>query len=167
MMHAPSEWTGARPSIAGLPLQHASPADLIFGWDLSPVIRRTAARMGWSPLYAAEVEQEYRRFLYVSVAHPNETLGMAGPVDEAWHDHILDTVDYVEFCRQASGRYLHHTLRGEAVGSGSEYARTLALLEQHFGKPNWRVWPRAGASKTQCCSNCTHITIEHEALLDS
>lgn len=30
-------------------------------------------------------------------------------VDDAWHEFILFTKDYCEFCTQAFGRYLHHT----------------------------------------------------------
>ena len=30
-------------------------------------------------------------------------------VDDAWHDFILATRDYQGFCRQAFGKYLHHT----------------------------------------------------------
>ena len=155
-MQVQSERSGAFPPVAGGPLADPGLAALVFGWDLAPVLRRTAERMEWSGSYAAEVEQEYRRFLYVSVAHPGDRLGMAGPVDEAWHDHILDTIDYVEFCRQASGRYLHHTPQSESGGSGAEYARTLALIKAVFGEPNWNVWPRN--SEALCCSNCSHVT---------
>lgn len=30
-------------------------------------------------------------------------------VDDAWHEFILDSVCYVDFCDQAFGDYLHHT----------------------------------------------------------
>lgn len=30
-------------------------------------------------------------------------------VDDAWHEFILDSVSYVDFCEQAFGHYLHHT----------------------------------------------------------
>ena len=158
-MQVQSERSGAIPP-PGL-------ADLVFGWDLAPVVRRAADRMGWTPSYAAEVEREYRRFLYLSVARPGEKLGMAGPVDELWHEHILDTIDYVEFCRQASGRYLHHTPQGETGGTGSEYALTLASIDDYFGEPNWNVWPRIAAPGKGCCSNCSHVTGLEAGLLPS
>jgi hypothetical protein len=30
-------------------------------------------------------------------------------VDDAWHEFILDSVAYIDFCDQAFGGYLHHT----------------------------------------------------------
>jgi len=30
-------------------------------------------------------------------------------VDDAWHEFILDTASYIEFCEGAFGEYLHHT----------------------------------------------------------
>jgi hypothetical protein len=30
-------------------------------------------------------------------------------VDDAWHEFILDSVSYVDFCEQVFGAYLHHT----------------------------------------------------------
>ena len=51
-------------------------------------------------------------------------------VDEAWHEMILMTRDYTEFCERAFGRYLHHTpdsLMAEPMRDG--LARTLATLD--------------------------------------
>lgn len=128
--------------------------DRVFRWDLAAILCLTAARNGWRAAYALEVELEYRKFIYVSVKYPGEKLGMCGPVDQLWHDHILHTRDYVEFCRVLSGQYLHHVPTGESSGDASAYQRTLALIEQDFDVVNWNVWPAVGASETDCCSSC-------------
>ena len=38
-------------------------------------------------------------------------------VDEAWHEMILMTREYTEFCERAFGRYLHHTPGLDAGGA--------------------------------------------------
>jgi hypothetical protein len=130
--------------------------ELIEGWDLTSTVRRMRTRLGWSPAYCLEVEREYRRFIRLVVAQPNHRLGMCGPVDELWHEHILDTVDYVSFCHEACGNYLHHVPRASRDDSGSSYLQTLALLREWFGEINWRVWPSPDSAASSCCSQCTH-----------
>jgi hypothetical protein len=53
----------------------------------------------------------YHRSGYRRVAMPSQV------VDELWHEFILFTRDYQDFCRQAFGRFLHHT---PAVALGGE-----------------------------------------------
>jgi len=128
--------------------------DLLWQWDMAPVLRLTSARVGWDTAYGSEVCEEYRRFVYVSVKNPGSLLGMCGPVDDLWHDHILYTSNYLEFCSRIAGRYLHHipTLLGNGDRSG--YVRTVALIEKHFGDVNWSIWPKVGEAEIDCCSQC-------------
>jgi hypothetical protein len=36
--------------------------------------------------------------------------GCSRAVDEAWHEFILDSIAYTDFCEEAFGGYLRHTL---------------------------------------------------------
>jgi hypothetical protein len=146
-------------------LEQGEVADRLFGWNLAPITRRAAAREGWSPTYSSDVECEYRKFIYVSVKHPHEQLGMSGPVDVLWHEHILHTMDYVQLCLEVAGRYLHHIPTAHANGDGSEYRRTISLIENHFGEANWNVWPKVGVADAGCCSGCSHIWSEGDIAL--
>lgn len=55
-----------------------------------------------------EVVTEYRKFLGL-VLLGNGGLAMTSEkVDEVWHNHILFTRDYADFCDDVFGGYLHH-----------------------------------------------------------
>ncbi len=34
-------------------------------------------------------------------------------VDHAWHEFILDSASYIDFCDRAYGEYLHHIPEGD------------------------------------------------------
>ena len=51
-------------------------------------------------------------------------------VDDAWHEFIVMTHDYAEFCRKAFGRYLHHTPAAQMdEPMGDAVANTLHQLK--------------------------------------
>lgn len=57
--------------------------------------------------YAAKA---FLSFLSVCKAFPNMNIPMpSDSVDEIWHEFILHTRDYSEFCNKHLGRFLHHT----------------------------------------------------------
>jgi hypothetical protein len=56
------------------------------------------------------VEQGLREWFLCCAWRDGEVLGMPSRlVDEAWHEFILDSLAYTEFCDRAFGEYLHHT----------------------------------------------------------
>lgn len=60
------------------------------------------------------VELEYKRFLYLLAAYPKAKVVPWGdikgwcPLDEMWHEHILDTRKYAKDCESLFGRFIHH-----------------------------------------------------------
>jgi hypothetical protein len=86
---------------------------LVAGARIPDHIRRGVIRTypsigseGWE-----EVEEGLREWFVCCVwARRRRQLGMPSrAVDEAWHQMILDSAAYMEFCGRAFGRYLHHT----------------------------------------------------------
>jgi hypothetical protein len=56
------------------------------------------------------IEQGLREWFLCCAWRDGEVLGMPSQlVDEAWHEFILDSRHYTEFCERAFGEYLHHT----------------------------------------------------------
>jgi hypothetical protein len=53
-------------------------------------------------------EVEYKRFLKLLLLFPKEILVPSKAMDLFWHEHILDTRNYVKDTGQIFGRYLHH-----------------------------------------------------------
>lgn len=113
-----------------------------------PFTLRLAQENGWSPVKAARVVEEYRRFCFLAVTagHP---VTPSDAVDQAWHLHLLYTRDYWHrFCPDILGRPLHH---GPTQGGPAEqhrffaqYADTLLAYERAFGgPPPADLWPDA------------------------
>jgi hypothetical protein len=100
----------------------------------------------WPGAYASRVLREYRRYLFLAITagHP---VCPSEAVDQAWHQHLLDTRRYwLEFCPEVLGQPLHHT----PSRSGPEedrchrllYAQTLASYRRQFQEdPPGDIWP--------------------------
>lgn len=101
---------------------------------------------GWSEKLANEVEIEYRRFLALSIAYPEETIVPSKIVDDFWHAHILDTRAYARDCEIAVGYFFHHWPY-LGIGGPAEQAKlwkasdsTRELYTRHFGPPSLSYW---------------------------
>jgi hypothetical protein len=57
-----------------------------------------------------EVERGLREWLICCGYRGRSQLGMPSRVvDDAWHEFILNSIAYADFCREAYGEFLHHT----------------------------------------------------------
>lgn len=135
----------------------------LWSWNLERVTERSRSRMGWSVDFAALVEREYRRFMALGVIATGKTLGMRGPVDELWHEHILFTRDYASFCNSIAGKFIHHEPAEDGAPKGvSSYQLTLLLLEQHFGTAPREIWPAVGNASCggDNCAMCDKADVD-------
>ena len=116
----------------------------------TPFSARLAKAAGWTDRKAAQVIEEYRRFIYLSQVAP----GRVTPselVDKAWHLHMTNTRDYWDrLCGRTLKAPLHHepsTGPADDTRHVEQYDATLALYEQEFGtRPPPAVWPTTRAS---------------------
>lgn len=79
--------------------------------DLAPIkmkLMHVESGEGWSERRATAVEAEYRRFLFLTHAYPQEMVSPTVDVDVFWHYHILDTMKYARDCQTLFGEFLHH-----------------------------------------------------------
>jgi hypothetical protein len=79
--------------------------------DLSPIkfkLMDATEGEGWTKEHADAIEVEYKNFLVLAAASPDEVATPFGDVDTFWHYHILDTMKYAEDCQHLFGRFLHH-----------------------------------------------------------
>ena len=129
------------------PLAPLAPTDLLMrlrGWSLDPpgatltFAGKLARDNGWTRHQASRVIDEYLRFvvLAVTAGHP---VCPSDAVDQAWHQHLLDTRSYwEEFCPKILGRPLHHSpskgRAGERQRMGEWYRHTLASYRAVFGE---------------------------------
>lgn len=119
-------------------------AELDFSAIKFKLMHRTFGE-GWSQAKADAMETEYRRFLYLQYAFPNEQTAPTLDVDTFWHYHILDTMKYAADCDKAFGHFLHHypylgLMEDDEPDVELEAGnRTRALYEQAFGEPYIRA----------------------------
>jgi hypothetical protein len=107
---------------------------------------RLARDNGWTALYAARVIEEYRRFAFLMIAAGH----MAVPsdqVDQAWHQHLLYTRSWSDFCTSTLQQPVHHdpTKGGddEQRRFKAAYEQTLQSYRTFFGEPPEDIWPNA------------------------
>lgn len=109
--------------------------------------------LGWSRKECDAVEVEYKRYLALKRAYPEQEIVPNQPVDKFWHFHILDTQKYAEDCRALFGYFLHHYPYFGMSGPEDEralvdaFAETAALYEAHFGESYASA---ASRCRTQC-----------------
>lgn len=88
------------------------------------------------------VARALRQYFLVHLKAPGRSVGMPSrAVDALWHDFILDTKAYQEFCHSAFGTFFHHVPAGKKTkGSSKDEAmrRTwrLACLEENIDPRN-------------------------------
>lgn len=119
---------------------------------------KVARKLGWTRPFALRAIHEYKKFVYLGVV--SET-SVTPPkvIDQVWHEHLLFTRAYRDFCRDVLGRDFDHN--PELVQSKRQtelfqvqYAETLALYQSEFAqRPPAEIWgtPKfaAGAPKAK------------------
>lgn len=80
----------------------------------------------------------YRRMLEISVKYPDFNAVPGQDIDDAWHQHIMNTKLYGRDCLYALGFFLHHTPFGytnaETGYLEKQYKATHALYRREFGE---------------------------------
>lgn len=82
---------------------------------------------------------EVIRFLNL-IAFSEQRLTPGKMVDDAWHEFILCTKAYWEFCEETFGRMIHHHPGGSQEDNARQFRKTIGLYQQHFGAPPARFW---------------------------
>ncbi|MFT5036795.1 MAG: hypothetical protein ACI9VM_000360 [Candidatus Azotimanducaceae bacterium] len=143
--------TNATPLILPSISEHQALWEKIQQFDLS-VVTDTLARR--EPKYAdsAEaLEAECRRFLFMAAIVPELEHAPTKPIDDYWHQFILFTRMYKDFCKDIIGRFVHHKPLG-ADDHQAVFDRTQGTVVRLFGDfPNKSLWMMP-APATSCCS---------------
>jgi hypothetical protein len=103
---------------------------------------------------------EFKRYACL-VSDTNLRLPMISkPVDEVWHQFILFTNKYMEFCNTYMGSYLHHTPNTSYTQSNSISTHEFkSLYQRRFGDLDQRIWGieswcESGGCGNMCGSGC-------------
>lgn len=123
------------------------------------VVKRISKDTGCDYPEALEIFQDTKRFLYLCGAYGGG-LAPSARVDDGWHAFILFTKDYMDFCMDYFGKYLHHypNVDGFSKQKGVEQVkRTLKLANAVFGElsANWNYSQKGAVVMVNCGETCS------------
>lgn len=103
---------------------------------------------------AKDLEVECKRFMYLATVAPNLELAPTKPIDEYWHQFVLFTNQYEEFCAKFNGYFVHHN---PLAGPDHEtiFKRTQDMVVKLFGEfKNRALWFQSRPA-TSCKDFCS------------
>ena len=107
-------------------------------------------KKGWDDDSLNATINEYGKFLYLCQLYPGQ-LVPGKRIDQVWHDHILHTQRYTNFCETEFGRYIHHVPKELSDDEKLESTETYELYEKTFGyKPSDVYWANKHKAEPDC-----------------
>jgi len=111
---------------------------------------------------AARIVDQAVAFLKTCVDHPGQHLRPSRKVDLGWHQFILNTVDYAEFCQRVAGYFIHHVPdeftapRGGSAETVKALAPTVTAMTASGFEVDAELWTATSGQCTQCFQGCTN-----------
>jgi hypothetical protein len=102
------------------------------------VVRRIAKEHRVRRSTARRWFEETVLFLDLCHASPG-ALSPSKKVDKAWHEFLLFTREYEQFCTKRYGRFMHHNPYEAPSRDG--YNDTIRAYRERYGEPSSRIWP--------------------------
>ena len=117
------------------------------------LIRRFCQKYQVSETESRERFEEVKKFLFLCACNKEISYSPSKEVDEMWHQFILHSRIYFNFCDKI-GFYLHH--EPSEKPETEAYKRTLKDMRVFYGKLNPIYWANDKASAGHCghCSSC-------------
>jgi|UPI00036993F9 hypothetical protein len=98
---------------------------------------------------------EVLKFLFLC-AHSDAILTPSLRVDALWHEFILFSRAYTQFCHKHFAHYIHHQPSNSPRDEMHQYQHTVQLYLQSFGTINTDFWATAGICNQHCGSCESH-----------
>ena len=110
--------------------------EAVLAYKHGPLLDRLQKKLGVGEEKARQIFEDTKRFLFIC-GTCNGKWSPTREIDEGWHNFILFTKDYMEFCERFFGRFIHHVpnLPGQKQDRDRP-RRTLIAAMQLFGKEN-------------------------------
>lgn len=111
---------------------------------------------------AARIVDQAVAFLKTCVDHPGLHLRPSRKVDLGWHQFILNTVDYAEFCQRVAGYFVHHvpdeftSPRGGSAETTKALAPTVDAMTASGFEVDAELWTAMSGQCSQSFQGCTN-----------
>jgi hypothetical protein len=103
---------------------------------------RLANENYWTKNFTSEAILEYKKFMYLA-AISDFMVSPSGVIDTVWHQHLIFTQSYQDFC-QLIGRQVQHVPsthnKEDFLKFKQAKEHTGRLYKEHFGKQPATVW---------------------------
>lgn len=100
---------------------------------------KLARKLRWRVPFAMQAIEEYRKFVYLGQI-ADFPVTPPKVIDQVWHEHLLFSRAYREFCSDVLGQDFDHNpelipVDEQTAAFQSQYAATLALYLNEFNRP--------------------------------
>ncbi|MFD0200173.1 MULTISPECIES: glycine-rich domain-containing protein [Saccharothrix] len=101
-------------------------------------------------------------FLKTCADNPGKHFRPSRAVDLGWHQFILNTIDYADFCEDIAGYFIHHVPDEVTPPSNSRSALKAALaptvqaIRASGFEVDVELWETSAGECTQCHDGCTN-----------
>mmetsp|Transcript_13777 Transcript_13777/g.20774 ORF Transcript_13777/g.20774 Transcript_13777/m.20774 type:complete len:378 (+) Transcript_13777:66-1199(+) len=172
------------PNIVTTPREDAFNATTWWMVDLTPIggsspqgasalVKRCMRTHGWDEAKARKVLDAYRQFIILKKNLQDWDANILSPcylVDQMWHCHILDVVNYYHDMMLLCGHVVGHNPEGalDSAGKQKRDDTTRASLIDHFGSYDEDVWDYSpdAASETEGTEDSNYSESESGAHQD-
>jgi len=94
--------------------------------------------------------EETKKFLVLCATNRKTSYSPSKSIDEMWHQFILHSRAYLDFCNKA-GMFLHH--EPSESSDGEMYQRTLKDMKHLYGTLDSKYWEDQVSAN--CCGSCS------------
>jgi hypothetical protein len=137
-------------------------ADLeqVMAFQFEPLVYRMVDKYKWEEREARECFEDLKRFLFMAVM-ADKPVAPTEKLDEMWHNFILYTMDYDEFCKTRLGLFVHHRPRRRDDPKSTRNMRqeTLDFAHALFGflPVNFKyTHAEMFKASNDCVNSCSH-----------
>ena len=142
----------------------------MLGWDWTvpmATFRSYPEGENLSDAEAADLLDAYVRFMATCAVLKGRPFVVSYQVDPFWHNHVLHTMDYQNFCTEFAGTTLHHypTIKGFVYPALAKHylEGTVPVLSSIFG-PDEKHFPTdENACVCTCAAQCASVDPEEIA----
>lgn len=117
---------------------HTTPSEKAFAGKI-------ARKHGWETTFALRALTEYKKFVYLGVTG-DFMVTPSKVIDVVWHEHILFSRAYRDFCNEVLGQVFDHypeliPADEQTARYNAQYIETIALYKKEFGlEPPEGIW---------------------------
>ena len=160
--HTECQQSGSQPSLEQMSRFNTS-AEKVKALDMAAVVAVLVQRDGYSPTKAAELAEEYRK--YLALVGTGLQPVPSKKVDDAWHAHILNTKSYAADTQALFGHFLHHEpanlllneqgLQEQKSSMDNMFVSTKMQICDFYGRVNEDAWAKEDVAlcAPRCCNS--------------